>query len=219
MPKPHVDNRLLYRFKSLEIPDYVPEMAVQRKIENNPYFDLVLLTGPEMTELRNQFVRSLERRGYKDSRSKLKRAFDYIMFQIAQDIDLSDMQSEGIGHVVGESRRSRGPSEDVEQEWFFVINWPTGDNIREDFGYDEADFHITVAFTGSGVDEYRKNTDTLIDREDTVPDRGLTTLFVDDDDRRGFVDQYGSREEEERPIYGDEDDDFDYTNQVNLPQH
>lgn len=190
MPKPHVDNRLLYRFKSLEIPEYVPEMAIQRKLEENPYFDLVLLTAPEMRDLRNQFYRSLKRRGYEGSRQKLTRTFDYIMLQIAKDIDLGDLQSQGVGHVVGPGKRSRGPSEDSEQEWFFVVDWPTGDKIRDRFGYDEADFHITVAFTGSGVDEFRKNEDTIIDREDATPKRGMTTLFVGDDDKRGFTDEF-----------------------------
>lgn len=179
MPKPHVDNRLLFRFSSLEIPDYVPEMAVQRKLEGNSYFDLILFTSPEMRDLRNQFYLSLKRRGYEGSRRKLNRAFDHIMLQVAKDIDTSDIQAQGVGHVVGPGRKSRGPSEDTEQEWFFVVDWPTGDKIREDFGYDEADFHITVAYTGSGVDEYRKNDDTIIDREDTVPERGLTDLFSD----------------------------------------
>jgi len=191
MPKPHVDNRLVYRFESLEVPEYVPEMAIQRKLEHNPYFDLVLFTAPEMRDLRNQFFRSLQRRGYNGSREVLGRTFDYIMLQIARKIDLGNMQSKGIGHVVGPGTRSSGLSGSSEQEWFFVVDWPKGDDIRERFGYDKADFHITVAFTGSGVDDFRKNDDTIIDKEDTVPSRGMTTLFVGDDDKRGFVNKYG----------------------------
>lgn len=177
MPKPHVDNRLVYRFDSLEIPDFVPEMAVQRKLEENPYFDLVLITPPEMRDLRNQFYWSLKRRGYEGSREALNRVFDHIILKIGEQIETSDIQAEGVGHVVGPGRRSRGPSENSEQEWFFVVDWPTGDQVREDMGYDEADFHVTIAFTGSGVDEYRKNDDTMIDREDTQPKRGITDLF------------------------------------------
>lgn len=187
---PNVGNRLTFTFSSMSIPEEVPEDAVKHKLSKDRVFELELFAQSEMRDLRNRFRRELSRRGVDASREEVGKVFEKVMKNIANQID-HDFKSKGVGHVVGEDRHF-GDGRD-SQEWFYVVDWPTGREVREQLGFSDRDFHITLGLTGNGVDEISKDKKTILDKEEkeelSQNEGGMTTLFVDDDDRRGFTEE------------------------------
>lgn len=159
---PNVGDRLTYTFHSITIPEEVPTEAVTHKLNRDRVFELELFSQPEMRTLRNRFRTELRRRGADASEEKIDELFEEVMKRVAQDIDM-DFEKQGVGHIVGEDRHF-GDGRD-SQEWFFVVNWPTGNKIRERLGFSKADFHVTLGLTGNGVNEIRKDETTLLDDE------------------------------------------------------
>mgnify|MGYP006934448665 FL=1 len=176
---PNVGSRLTFTFSSMDIPEEVPKEAVKRKLDKDRVFELELFSQPEMRSLRTKFRQNLSRRGVSASNKEFDRIFDQVMKKVAGKIE-KDFEKVGVGHVIGEDRHY-GDGRD-SQEWFYVVKWPTGRKIRERFGFEDADFHVTLAMTGNGVDNIRKDETTLLDdkgldyRED-----GLTKLFVNEE--------------------------------------
>lgn len=197
---PNVGNRLTYTFHSISIPEEVPTEAVTHKLDKDRVFELELFSQPEMRELRNRFRLGLQRRGVGASGKKIDEIFNKVMGGVAQKVDF-DINKQGVGHIVGEDRRF-GDGRD-SQEWFYVVNWPSGNRLRERLGFSEADFHVTLGMTGNGVHDYAKDESTLID-DYKHGQQSLKKLFVDDDDRRGFTESKNLTE------LGNTTDGYDY---------
>lgn len=180
---PNVGDRLTFTFHSITIPEEVPSEAVTHKLNRDRVFELELFSRAEMRDLRNRFRLGLRRRGANADDEKIDELFEDVIKKVAQDIEL-DIHKKGVGHVIGEDQHFDDGRD--SQEWFYVVNWPTGQKIRERLGFDEADFHITLGLTGNGVNEYAKDESTLLDNY-REGQQSLKKLFVDDDDRRGFT--------------------------------
>lgn len=180
---PNVGSRFTFTFSSMKLPEEVPKEAVKHKLEKNRAFEIELLSQPEMRDLRNRFRRQLSRRGVSAENETFNQIFDQVMKKIGGKID-KDFNKRGVGHVFGEDRRF-GDGRN-SQEWFYVVDWPAGSRIREQLGFGDTDFHITLGMTGNGVDEISKDRSTVLDKREkeklSKNEDGLTTLFVDDDD-------------------------------------
>jgi hypothetical protein len=178
---PHVGNRFTYKVYSLSVPKEVPKDAIREKLKRTKVPEVELFSQAEMNKLRNQFRRNLSRRGAKLSDKQSRTIFKQIMEKVAKDID-TDFQKRGLGHVIGEDRHFKDGRD--SQEWFYVLNWPSGRKIRERFGFDDADFHLTLGMTGNGVDNIRKDDTTLLDDDKLdYREEGLKTLFVGGNDK------------------------------------
>jgi len=183
---PNVGDRLTFTVHSISVPEEVPKEAVQHKLNRDNVFEIELLSQPEMRELRNQFRNELSRRGVGASRRQIDNVFEQVMKNVAQQID-KDFETRGVGHVLGEDRHFDDGRD--SEEWFYVLRWPGGQKMRERLGFSEADFHMTLGMTGNGVHEYAKDKSTILDKEElSKREGGMTKLFVDDDDHRGFTD-------------------------------
>jgi hypothetical protein len=133
-----------------------------------------------MRKLRNDFRLKLRSRGATASERKIDETFDSLMKRVASKID-KDYSVEGLGHVVGEDARARGVDKRDSQEWFYIVDWPTGRKIREQLGFGKADFHVTVGYTGNGVNEYAKDDSTILDSDEIErKSTGMTSLFSKD---------------------------------------
>jgi hypothetical protein len=178
---PNVGNRLTYTFQSMSVPTKVPEQAVKHKLNRDRAFELELFSQSEMRKLRNDFYFQLRRRGVNVRKKKIDEAFQRLMKSVAGKIDTSDIQKKGVGHVIGEDRHF-GDGRD-SQEWFYVVDWPSGNEVREHFEFEKADFHITLGLTGNGVNEFRKDETTLLDDQEMKnQNSNLSNLFKQDDD-------------------------------------
>lgn len=173
---PQVGSRFCYSFRSVgDVPDFVPDRAIEHKLEKDRNFEVELFTQSEMREMKNDFRRKLKRRGVDISRRDSEEYFTEIMKRAAHDIDL-DFEKKGVGHIVGQDRHF-GDGRDSE-EWFFVLDWPTGAELRKRLGYSPADFHIVIGLTGNGVTEsFARDDSTIIDREEADTSSKLSDLF------------------------------------------
>lgn len=172
---PNVEDRLTFKVYSMSVPKQVPKDAIREKLKRTKVPEVELFSRAEMRKLQNRFRENLSRRGAKLSNKRTHVIFRQVMEKVAQQID-TDFRKRGLGHVIGEDRINERDSE----EWFFVLDWPSGRQVRERFGFDDADFHLTLGMTGNGVDNIYKDDTTLLDDAGLeYRNEGLTTLFVD----------------------------------------
>lgn len=129
----------------------VPEELKQNRInrDGTENFHVTVIGPPEVRKIIDDLVVS----GEAPSKGKAKKLAKQKILDAAESL-MSDWIDLGLGKAAG------------HEVYFRVINWPSAQQLRNEFGLPEKDFHITIGFGPEGdIHGVPKDSSTLLEKK------------------------------------------------------